>query len=692
MSAPARSAPGGVNQLRSNWFETGDFPDFASLEAAHFLPVLEQAMAEHLHEIDRIAGNSDTATFANTIDAMELSGLGLSRNAAVFWNLASADTSPEIQAIERELAPRMAAHATKITSNEALFGRVSDLWSRRETLELDEEQARVLERTYERFVRAGAKLKGAERERLAEIKQRLAELGTAFSQNVLADEATFMLELRDEADLAGLPDTLRQAMAAAASERGTDAPYIVTLSRSLIEPFLTFSERRDLREQAFRAWTARGENAGAHDNREIICETLALRRELADLLGFASYADFKLDNTMAKTPAGATELLETVWPHARRRAEEERLRLADAARAAGANGDIAPWDWRYWAERVRQRDFELDEASIKQYLVLDNVIAAAFDVAGRLFGLAFKERQDLTLYHPDVRAFDVFNREGTVVGLFLGDYFARASKRSGAWMSAFRSQQRLGDETRPIIVNVMNFAKPPAGEPALLSFDDARTLFHEFGHALHGLLSDVTYPSLAGTSVERDFVELPSQLYEHWLEQAPILRRFARHSETGEPIPDELIERLEAAANFNQGFATVEYLASAIVDMAFHGPDCPADIDPIAFEARVLADIGLPDAIAMRHRAPHFLHIFAGDGYSAGYYSYMWSEVLDADAFAAFEEAGDIFDAETAGKLHRHVYSAGGRKQGGEAYLAFRGKLPSVGGLLRQRGLADVTT
>lgn len=677
------------NELLTDWYMHRDLPDFDTLKPAHFPPAFDLAMQAHLDEIAAIASDPSPATFINTIDKLERAGLRLSRTASVFWNIASADTTADIQSLERELAPKMSAHSTAITLNKALFERIAAVWQDRDNQNLSDEQARVLKRTYEGFVRAGAQLQGDERQRLAALKNRLAELGTAFGQNVLADEAAFMLEIHDEADLAGLPDGLRQAMASAASERDTDAPYVVTLSRSLIDPFLTFSTRRELREKAFRAWTLRGENGTASDNRKIIAETLALRSELATLLGFSTYADFKLDNTMAKTPAEVQSLLTTVWPHAKAKAAAERDLLSAAAKAAGSNLDIEPWDWRFWAERVRQSDYDLDETEIKQYFALDNMIDAAFEVANRLFGLSFKERHAFKAYHDDVRAFDVTDRDGNPVGLFLGDYFARPSKRSGAWMTGFRSQERLRDNTRPIILNVMNFAKPQPNSPALLSFDDARTLFHEFGHGLHGLLSDVTYPSLSGTSVERDFVELPSQLYEHWLEQPELLKQFARHHETGDLMPDNLIEKLEAAANFNQGFATVEYLASALVDMAYHGPDYTPGTDPIALEAETLSKLGLPPEITMRHRAPHFLHIFAGDGYSAGYYSYMWSEVLDADAFSAFQETGDIFDAATADRLLRHVYSAGGKKEGGDAYRSFRGKLPSVDGLLRQRGLIE---
>ncbi len=461
----------------------------------------------------------------------------------------------------------------------------------------------------------------------------------------------------------------------------------MTLGRSLVEPFLTFSTRRELRREIFEAWVRRGERGGAADNRAIVAEMVALRIERAKLLGYPTFAAYKLDDSMAKTPAAVRGLLDTVWAPAVRRCEAERAALAGLARDEGMNDPIMPWDWRHYAEKVRMRDFAFDEAEVKAHLPLDGVIEAAFFTAHRLFGLSFVERTDLELYHPDVRAWDVRGRDGAHVGLFLGDYFARPSKRSGAWMSGFRGQEKLRADRRPIIVNVMNFAKGVAGEPTLLSFDDARTLFHEFGHGLHGLLSNVVYPSMAGTAVARDFVELPSQLYEHWLSTPDILTRFARHHATGEPMPPALLDKIRAARGFNQGFSTVEYCASAYVDLAFHELEAADGLDPIAFEAAELNRIGLPDGMVMRHRTPHFAHVFSGDGYSAGYYAYLWSEVMDADAFAAFEETGDVFAPAVAEKLAEHVYSAGNRAAPDAAYIAFRGRLPDVGPLLRKRGL-----
>jgi peptidyl-dipeptidase Dcp len=680
------SAATTANPLFGPWPTPFELPPFDQIKPEHFKPAFEAALGEHRKQISRIARNKAKPTFKNTIAALENSGRALDRVSHVFWNLSGAHTNDALQAIEREMSPRMAQHWNAITSNAALFARIDAVMAERDSLKLTPEQARVLERTHLGFVRAGARLNEADKKRMGEIVERLAALGTRFSQNVLADEKSYVLPLA-EGDLAGLPDFLIEASAAAARERNADANHVITLSRSLIEPFLTFSPRRDLREQAFKAWTRRGENGGETDNRAVAAEMLELRRERAKLLGYETFAAYKLDDTMAKTPDAVRELLDAVWPAALAQAGRERDKLQAMAQSEGANIQIEPWDWRYYAEKVRRAEFALDENDIKPYLPLDQVIEAAFYTAGRLFGLSFRELKGLALYHPDVRAFEVTDRDGRHVGVFLGDYYGRPSKRSGAWMSSYRGQEKLGGDIRPIIVNVMNFAKGAGGAPALLSADDARTLFHEFGHALHGLMSDVTYPSLAGTSVARDFVELPSQLFEHWFMTSEILGRFARHYRTGEPMPKETIAKLRAARTFNQGFATVEYLASAIVDVDFHS-ESPAAADPTSFERATLDRIGMPREIVMRHRTPHFTHIFSGDGYSSGYYSYLWSEVLDADAFAAFEESGDVFDSETAESLKAYVYGAGGLRKEADAYVAFRGRLPTVEGLLRKRGLA----
>ena len=673
-----------ANPLLMKWRTPFKMPPFADIVPEHYLPAFKAAFAEHRAEIKAIATATSKATFNNTIVALEKAGESLNRVAEVFYNLSSSNTNEQLQAIERDLAPQFAAHYSAIYLNPKLFARIAELHERRERLDLDDEQARVLDRTYLSFVRAGAKLSAKNKKRVAEINGSLAEMKTQFSQNVLADEQGWRLVLKGEADLAGLPEGVREAAARTAADLGLEG-HAITLARSSVESFLQFSSRRDLREEAFNAWTRRGENGGKTDNREIVARIVGLRSELAKLLGYATYADFALDDTMAKTPAAVRDLLGQVWSPAVKRAAEEREALQKLAQSEGGNFPIAAWDWRYYAEKERKARFDLDDGEVRPYLQLDNMIAAAFDTASKLFGLKFKELPDAPRYHPDVRVWEVLTRGGEHVGVFLGDYFARPSKQSGAWMSAFRSQMKLGGETRPIIVNVMNFARGAEGEPTLLSFDDARTLFHEFGHGLHGLLSDVTYPSLAGTAVSRDFVELPSQLYEHWLSRPEVLEKFALHEKTGKPMPKKLLERLKAARNFNQGFATVEFTSSALVDMDLHSAD-PEGLDVTAFERETLARISMPQAMVMRHRIPHFLHIMGG--YAAGYYSYLWSEVMDADAFAAFVEAGDVFDKKTAGRLKKHIYSAGNRRDPAEAYVAFRGRPPEIRGLLKQRGFA----
>ncbi|TDR94699.1 M3 family metallopeptidase [Enterovirga rhinocerotis] len=677
-----------TNPLLAPWDTPFGVPPFEEIAPGHVRPALDEACAEHLAEIAAIRDEPAPADFENTIAALERAGRKLDRVTGVFYNLAGAHTNEALQAVEREVSPILARHWNAIYLDPALFRRIDEVKGRAENL--DAEQARVLDNYHRAFRRQGAGLPDAERRRLAEIAERLASLGTQFGQNVLADEQSFVLPLETEADLAGLPDFLRIAARQAAEERGLPG-HVVTLARSLIEPFLQYSTRRDLRERAFAAWTRRGETGGTTDNRAIVAETVRLRAERARILGFPSYAHFRLEPTMAKTPEAAQGLLRTVWGPARELALAEARDLQEMADRDGASIRIGPQDWRHYAERVRKERYDFDAAALKPYLTLERMIEAAFDCASRLFGVSFVERFDIPRYHPDVRAFEVKNAGGETIGLFLGDYFARPSKRSGAWMSAFRRQRKLDGIVRPIIVNVMNFAEGAEGGPTLLSFDDARTLFHEFGHALHGLLSDVTYPSIAGTSVARDFVEFPSQLFEHWLDEPSVLARFATHAETGEPMPPDLVGRLQAARKFNQGFATVEYVSSALVDLDFHLLPSADNLDVGAFERASLDAIGMPEAITMRHRTPHFTHVFSGEGYASSYYSYMWSEVLDADGFAAFEEAGDPFDPETAKRLKDYVYAAGDRREPDEAYTLFRGRLPSPEALLRQRGLAPVS-
>jgi peptidyl-dipeptidase Dcp len=674
------------NPLIGDWTSPFEVPPFEQIRPEHFREAFDLALVRHLEDIEAIKATSGSATFDNTISALELSGDLLTRVARVFYNLTGSHTNPDIQAIEREMAPRMAKHRNTISLDAALFARVADLDDRRDALGLDAEQMRVLDRTYDGFVRAGAKLDDVAKARKREISERLAVLSTKFGQNVLADEQAWFMILDGEADLAGLPDYVRVAAARAANDLGQSGKHAVTLARSSVETFLQFSSRADLRAKAFEAWTKRGENGGDTDNRALAAEMVKLRAESARLMSFKTYAEFALDDSMAKTPANVRALLDDVWLAARSRAGEERDVLQKMATADGVSTPIHAADWRYWSEKARKAQYDLDDSEIKPYLQLDNIIAAAFDAAGRLFGVRFAERTDLPRYHPDVRAWEVTGEGGRHIGLFMGDYFARPSKRSGAWMSAFRGQRKLDGEVRPIIVNVMNFARGAHGEPTLLSFDDARTLFHEFGHALHGLLSDVTYPSIAGTSVARDFVELPSQLYEHWLETPEILKTYAVHHKTGQPMPDGLLARLKAARTFNQGFATVEYVSSALADLELHSLPSADNLDISAFEADILKRLQMPDAMVMRHRLPHFTHIFSG-GYSSAYYSYMWSEVMDADAFAAFQETGNVFDPKTAHALREFIYSAGNRRDPAVAYTTFRGRLPTPDAMLKNRGL-----
>ena len=673
------------NPLLSDTSDALGLPPFDKIKPEHFRPAFDAAMATQNRAVADIAASAEPATFANTIVALERSGLDLDRVASIFFHLASADTNDALQAVEREVAPVLARHSSAIYMNAPLFKRIEAVWKDRESLGAEERQ--VVDRYHTHFVRAGAALDAAGKTRLAAIVERQAEIGTQFSQNVLADESSWTLVLDGADDLAGLPDSLVASAAEAANERGLAGKHVVTLLRSSIEPFLTFSTRRDLREKAFAAWAERGAFGGKTDNRKLISEMISLRAERARLMGYPSYAHYRLADTMAKTPEAVSDLLKSVWEPAKARATQEREKLQEQVASEGGNFDLAPWDWRHYAERVRKAAYDFDDAELKPYLQLDKVIAGAFHVASRLFGLAFEEATGLALYNPDVRVWKVTGAGGKPVGTFLGDYFARPSKRSGAWMTGLRDQQKLTGDVRPVIVNVMNFSKGPKGKPTLISFEDARTLFHEFGHALHGLLSDVTYPLIAGTNVARDFVELPSQLYEHWLEEPEVLRAFAVHAETGEVMPEALLAKVLAARRFNQGFATVEYTSSALVDLDLHLLPSADDVDVIQFEKEALERIGMPEAMAMRHRTPHFAHIFSGDGYASGYYSYLWSEVLDADAFEAFSEAGDIFDAPTAKRLHDHVYSAGYRRDPAEAYKAFRGRMPSTDPLLRKRGL-----
>ncbi len=688
--APQSTASASANPLLEVWRTPFETPPFADIRPTHFMPAFERAFADHSAEIAAIKADPAAPTFDNTVVALERAGKLLGKVSAVFYDLVSADSSPELRAIETEVALKQARHWNAIGMDAVLFARVSQLRDQAATLGLSGEQARLLERTWTGFHRAGAGLSEAAKARTAAINERLAQLATTFSHHLLGDEQDWMLEL-GEGDLAGLPESFIAAARAAATERGLPGKMVVTLSRSSVEPFLKESGRRDLREKVYRAFTARGDNGNDNDNNAIILEVLKLREERAKILGYSSFAAYRLEDSMAKTPQAVRGLLERVWQPARARALADRDALQALIAEEGGNFRLAAWDWRYYAEKLRQRRADFDDAAIKPYLALDNMIAAAFDVAHRLFGLTFTERKDVPVWHPDVRVWEMKDAAGNHQALFYGDYFARPAKRSGAWMTSLRDQQRLDGAIQPLVINVCNFPKGTDGEPALLSPDDARTLFHEFGHGLHGMLSNVTYPSLSGTSVFTDFVELPSQLYEHWQERPEVLQKFARHYQTGEPLPDDLLRRFIAARKFNQGFATVEFVSSALMDLEFHSQPADAITDVRAFEQRELEKIGMPAEIALRHRPTQFGHIFSGDHYAAGYYSYMWSEVMDADAFGAFEEAHDIFDPAVAKRLHDDIYSSGGSRDPEEAYIAFRGRRPEPDALLRRRGLLDET-
>ncbi|MFO1336942.1 MAG: M3 family metallopeptidase [Burkholderiaceae bacterium] len=679
------------NPLLAAWSAPFGLPPFGQIRPAHFAPALREAMRRHLAELDEIAAQPEPPSFDNTVAAFDRSGALLYRLEAVLGNLTASETSPALQAVQREMAAPLAAHDTAVKMHAGVFRRLDALHGQRDTLGLAPEALRLLERLHLDAVRAGARFTPAEQQRYSDIVQRLATLTTRFAQNVLADESSFQLVLAGEADLAGLPGFVRAAARQAAAERGLpEGSHVVTLNRSLIVPFLTFSERRDLRETAWRAWVGRGENGGATDNRALAREILQWRQRQARAHGHASYADYALADTMAGEQAAVRRLLDEVWTRALPAAEQERQALIAAMRSHGVDGEPQAWDWRYWSEKVRQVRYAIDEAELKPYFSLDAMVQAAFDCAQRLFGVRFEARPDWPAYHPDVKAYEMFDAGGRSAGLFLQDNFARQSKRSGAWMSDFNYQSRNRGVAAPIIVNNNNFAKAAPGEPTLLSFDDARTLFHEFGHGLHGLLSNVTYHRLAGTQVLRDFVELPSQLFEHWLAQPEVLARHARHWQTGEPIPPALIERLQAAQRWGQGFDTVSYVGSALVDLALHArADAPEDVS--AFERDELARLGMPGAVGVRHRLVHFQHLFAGSNYACGYYVYLWAEVLDADAFNAFEEAGDPFDAEVAARLHRHIYAVGDTVPPQQAYTDFRGRLPALEPLLSKRGLLDGT-
>ena len=680
------SAAAPQNPLLAPW--TGPFggvPPFDQVKVEQFEPALEAGMAAQLAAIDRITAEPAPATFENTLAALERSDRLLDQVVGVYGVWSSSMNTPEFQAVETEMAPKLAAFRDRITQNGRLFERIAAVYEAREKGGLTPEQQRLAWLHYTDFVRAGAKLSPVAKERLSAVNQRLASLFTKFSQNLLADENDSVLFLESERDLLGLPGSFRSAAAAAAEARGRKGQWAVLNTRSSVEPFLAYSERRDLREKAWRAFVNRGDNGDATDNNRLIAEILALRAERARLLGYETHAHWRLENSMARTPDRAVALLEAVWTPAVARVREEVADMQAIADAEGAGVRIAPWDYRHYAEKVRKAKYDLDQNAVKPYLQLDKLREGVFWVAGELYGLRFSPVEGVPVYHPDVSVYEVKDAASRHVGLFYFDPWARPAKQSGAWMNAYREQERFDGEITTIVSNNLNFVKGAPGEPVLIGWTDAETLFHEFGHALHGLLSSVSYPSLSGTSVARDFVELPSQILEHWLSTPEVLSRFALHHQTGQPLPAELVAKIERSSTFNQGFDTVEFLSSAIVDMKLHlARTMP--IDPDAFERDTLKALGMPSEIVMRHRTPQFGHIFAGDGYSAGYYSYLWADTLTADAWEAFTEAGGPYDQAVARRFRERVLSVGNTVEPADAYRAFRGRDAGISALMRDRG------
>ncbi len=665
----------------------GGIPPFDRVKVEHFAPALEAAMAEHLAEIERIAADPAAPTFENTFVALERAGRTLDRVSAVYYVFASTMRTPEFQEVEREMEPRLAAHRDRIVQNAALFRRIAALYEGPERAKLDSEQQRLAWDKYTDFVRTGARLDAGAKKKLADINQRLATLYTRFSQNVLADEGRYVL-VENESDLEGLPESQRAAAAAEAATRGHAGKWAILNTRSSVEPFLTLAANRELREKVWREFTRRGDNGDEHDNKAVIAEIVRLRHERALLLGYPTHAHWRLEKSMARKPERALELMLALWKPAVARATEE---VADMQALADKLGDriaIEPWDYRYYAEKVRKERFDIDDDEVAPYLQLDKLREGMFWVAGELLGLAFDEVKGVPVVNPDVRVWEVRGAGGKHVGLFYFDPYARPHKESGAWMNAYRNQERFDGEVSTIVSNNCNYIKPPPGKPVLVSWDDAVTLFHEFGHGLHGLASNVRYPSLSGTNVDRDYVEFPSQLLESWLPTREVLNRFARHCKTGEPMPDALVKKIEAASRFNKGFDNVEYLSSALVDMRMHLEPAKAR-DVNAFEREALAAIGMPRQICMRHRLPHFGHLFSGDSYSAGYYSYLWADTLSADAFEAFTEAGGAYDKKVASRLLANVFAAGNTIDPEEGYRAFRGRDAGIEALMRKRGFAQ---
>jgi peptidyl-dipeptidase Dcp len=677
------------NPLLAKWEGPyGGVPPFDRVQIPLFKPALEAAMAEQLAETQKIANDPAPPDFENTLAALERSGGTLDRVNTLYNIWGSTMASPEYQVVQREMAPRLAAFNDQITQNEALFKRIETVYNSPAKAKLKPEQQRVAWLYYTNFVRAGARLDANAKKRLSEINQQLAGLFTKFSQNVLAEETDQFLALKSEDELAGLPQSLRDAAAAAAETKKQPGTWVITNTRSSIDPFLTYSDRRDLREKAWRMFVNRGDNGGEHDNNAIITEILQLRAERAKLLGYSTHAHWRLENAMAKTPEKAMELMEAVWKPAVARVHEEVADMQALADKEGAKIKIEPWDYRYYMEKVRKAKYDLDQNEVKPYLQLEKLREGIFWVSGELFNFNFTPVTNVPVAHPDIRVWEVSDKTTKKhIGLWYFDPYARAGKRSGAWMNAYRTQERINGEVTTIVSNNANFVKGKPGEPVLISWDDATTMFHEFGHALHGLNSNVTYPSVSGTAVARDYVEFPSQLMEHWLATPEVLQRFALHYQTGKPIPQELVDKIKLTSTFNQGFATVEYLSAALVDMKLHLAGAQK-IDPDVFERETLTQLGMPKEIVMRHRLPHFLHVFGSDGYSAGYYSYLWSDVLTADAFGAFVEGKGPYDHAVADRLRKYIFSVGNTVDPAEGYRAFRGRDPKIDALMKKRGFA----
>jgi peptidyl-dipeptidase Dcp len=686
---PAPPAAKAENPLLQKWVGPyGGVPPFAKVKVDQFKPALEASMDENRKEIAVIAGEGGAPTFENTIAAMEDGGRTFNNVQTIFaiWSNTMNDAS--FQAVEREMAPKLAAFSDEITQNEKLFKRIETVYNSPEKSKMTPEQQRLVWRIYTTFVRAGAKLDAPSKKRLSEINQRLATIYTTFSQNVLADEENNGLLLDKETDLAGLPDSVRSSAAAAAEVKGAKGKWAINNTRSAADPFLTYSTRDDLREKVWKNFVNRGDNGDAHDNNKIITEVLKLRAERAKLLGYPTHAHWRLENAMAKNPERAMKLMEDVWVPAVKRVKEEVADMQAIANKEGLKRKISPWDYRFYAEKVRKAKYDLDENQVKPYLQLDKLREGMFWVAGELLNFSFTPVEGVEVYHPDIKVWEVKDKtSGKHVGLWYFDPYARAGKRSGAWMEAYRTQERFKSPVTTIVSNNSNFVKGKEGEPVLISWTDSRTLFHEFGHALHGLSSDVTYPTLSGTQVARDYVEFPSQLLEFWMFTPEVLNRFATHYQTGAPIPKELVAKIEKTATFNQGFNTVEYLGSALVDMKLHLAGAQ-DIDADAFERDTLKALGMPSEIVMRHRTPQFTHVFAGDGYSAGYYSYLWSDTLCSDAYEAFTEAKGPYDKAVAERLRKNVFSVGDTVDPAEGYRTFRGRDPDIAALMRKRGFA----